>query len=117
MNDLFGRTFAMWTATSCMLCLCCAKNPCNQTVYGATLFSFVLALVFFLSELFVFKTLSWQKVLQPLTVAGVSVLWMGMGWNYYTSMAVMEASEELGRASEDLDSASKDGLAKEGKDQ
>ena len=34
-NDLFGRTFSMWTATSCMLCLCCAKNPTNQTVYGA----------------------------------------------------------------------------------
>lgn len=93
-NDLFGRTFAMWTATSCMLCLCCARNPCNQTVYGATLFSFALALCFFLAELLIFKTLSWKTVIQPLVIASVSSLWMGLGWNYYTSWA-QEASEEI----------------------
>jgi len=93
-NDLYGRTFAMWTATSCVLCLCCARNPCNQAVYGATLFSFVLALLFFLAELAIFRTLSWKTALQPLIVASVSVIWMGLGWNYYTSWA-QQTSEEV----------------------
>ena len=33
-NDLFSRVFAVWTLTSCMLCLICARNPCNQAIYG-----------------------------------------------------------------------------------
>ena len=37
---------------------------------GATLASFVLALLFFLGELIVFKTLGWRTALQPLIVAG-----------------------------------------------
>ena len=37
---------------------------------GATLASFVLAAVFFLMELLVFKTLGWKTALQPLVVAG-----------------------------------------------
>ncbi len=36
---------------------------------GATLASFVLALLFFLGELFVFKTLGWRTAMQPLIVA------------------------------------------------
>ena len=34
-NELFSRTFAVWTLTSCMLCLICARNPCNPAIYGA----------------------------------------------------------------------------------
>ena len=34
-NDLYGRTFGMWTTLSCVLCLCCARNPCNKILYGA----------------------------------------------------------------------------------
>jgi len=93
-NDLFGRTFAMWTTLSCMLCLCCARNPCNKIVYGATLASFVIALLFFLGELCVFKTLGWRTALQPLVVALISAVWMSLGWNYYTTMAT-EMSEEI----------------------
>lgn len=97
---------------------------------GATLASFVLALLFFTSELLYYKTVSLQSALQPMIVAGaqhdqaflreglcipehndmhnrkcarrqqskkcsegpvsvrvagVSVLWMGSGFNYYTS--------------------------------
>ena len=39
---------------------------------GATLFSFVAALVFFLLELVVYQTVSWQRALQPLIIAGQS---------------------------------------------
>ena len=37
---------------------------------GATLFSFVAALGFFLLELFVYQTVGWKSALQPLIVAG-----------------------------------------------
>jgi Erg28 like protein len=95
---------------------------------GVTLASFVLALIFFTSELLLFKTLSWKMALQPMIVAGaisvlqaagvtkccrlrpqakaglryatasmhagVSVLWMGLGHNYYLDYSA-QPSEEL----------------------
>mmetsp|Transcript_1822 Transcript_1822/g.5309 ORF Transcript_1822/g.5309 Transcript_1822/m.5309 type:complete len:151 (-) Transcript_1822:1111-1563(-) len=94
-TPLTGRTFAMWTATSSMLCLVCAKNPQNKAIYGATLMSFVLALLFFIGELFVFKTLTWKSALQPMTVAVISTLWLGAGYNYYTAYSTAEPSEEI----------------------
>jgi hypothetical protein len=93
-SDLHGRTFAMWTSLSCVLCLFCAKNPQNRSVYSVTLASFVLALMFFMGELLLFKTLSWKMALQPMIVAGVSVLWMGLGYNYYLDYSA-QPSEEL----------------------
>lgn len=93
-TDLNGRTFAMWTSLSCVLCLFCAKNPQNRAMYSATLASFVLALIFFSSELLLYKTLSLKSALQPMIVAGVSVLWMGLGFNYYLDYAA-QPSEEL----------------------
>lgn len=85
MTDLQGRTFAVWTLTSCVLCLICARNPCIPAIYGATLASFAIALVHFIVELLVFKTLDVTKALQPGVIATVSVLWMSLGWKYYTS--------------------------------
>ena len=35
-TELNGRTFAMWTALSSILCLYCAKNPQNRAVYSAS---------------------------------------------------------------------------------
>jgi len=87
-TELQGRTFATWTLTSCMLCLICAKDPCNKSIYVATLLSFFIALLHFSLELMVYQTLGWWTALQPLTVATVSALWMGLGWNYYTRDAL-----------------------------
>eukprot|EP00882_Tetradesmus_deserticola_P001237 GHRQ01001338.1.p1 GENE.GHRQ01001338.1~~GHRQ01001338.1.p1 ORF type:complete len:161 (+),score=43.75 GHRQ01001338.1:190-672(+) len=83
-NDLYGRLFATWTMLTCGLCLICARNPTNAAVYGATLLSFVVALVHFVTELLVFKTMSIKGAATPLIIAGLSTLWMGAGWNYYT---------------------------------
>ena len=49
---------------------------------GATLFSFVAALCFFLLELFVYQTVGWKSALQPLIVAGESLLKsvLPLGW-------------------------------------
>lgn len=86
-TDLAGRIFSTWTLTSCMLCLVCARNPCNQAIYGATLLSFLIALLHFGLEVVVFGTLGWRTALQPGIVASVSALWMLAGWNYYTQYA------------------------------
>lgn len=86
-NELQGRTFAIWTLTTCILCLICARNPCVPAIYGATLLSFLVALAHFLLELLVFQTCGWKTAAQPMVVAGVSALWMGLGWNYYTTYA------------------------------
>ena len=33
-TELYGRTFATWTLTTCALCLICAKNPRVPAIYG-----------------------------------------------------------------------------------
>ena len=49
-------------------------NKARAVMAGATLASFVLAAVFFLLELLVFKTLGWKTAMQPLVVAGTRKL-------------------------------------------
>jgi len=93
-TPLYGRTFGTWTLLTCALCLICARNPRVPAIYGATLFSFVVALVHLGSELLLFKTMGLFNALQPLVVAAVSALWMGAGWNYYTQMAVEAETSE-----------------------
>ena len=83
-THLQTRTFAVWTTTSCMLCLLCARNIGNRDIYAATFGSFLIALGFFLLEHFVYETVPLKRAMQPLVVATVSILWMGAGWNYYT---------------------------------
>jgi hypothetical protein len=86
-SALQARTFATWTLTSCLLCLICARNPCIPAIYGATLGSFLIALLHFILELVAYKTVGLKTAIQPMVVAGVSSLWMIAGWNYYTAFA------------------------------
>ena len=82
------RTFATWTTTSCMLCLLCARNISNRAIYAATLGSFVIALAHFMLEFFVYESVTGRTVAQPLVIASISTLWMGVGWKYYTDYVV-----------------------------
>lgn len=86
-TELHGRVFAVWTLLTCALSLICAKNPRVAAIYGATLFSFAVALLHFALELVFFQTMTLLSALQPMVVAAVSCLWMGAGWNYYTNLA------------------------------
>lgn len=54
--------------------LCTHSIRCQPALAGATLASFVLALLFFLSELLLYKTLSLKSALQPMIVAGVLLI-------------------------------------------
>ncbi|KAK9835118.1 hypothetical protein WJX84_007845 [Apatococcus fuscideae] len=91
---LYGRTFATWTSVTCALSLTCAYNPRVAGVYGATLFAFAAAFIHFFLELVLFQTISLFNALQTLIPAGISVLWMSVGWNYYTYLAAIEVSED-----------------------
>ena len=71
----------------CLPCLSTHLPPTALTATGATLGSFLIALLHFTLELVVYKTVGWQTAIQPLVVASVSSLWMGAGWNYYTTFA------------------------------
>ena len=74
-------------------CCCCphalaAPHPtCSARTAGATLGSFLVALLHFALELGLFQTMGLATALQPMVVAGVSSLWMALGWNYYTGYA------------------------------
>ncbi|PNH04007.1 putative H/ACA ribonucleoprotein complex subunit 1-like protein 1 [Tetrabaena socialis] len=51
---------------------------------GVTLFSFVIALAFFLSEMLIFKTVSIRGAFSPMFVATTSTVWLAAGWSFYT---------------------------------
>jgi len=73
---LQARTFSVWTLLTCFLCVLCALNINNRTIYIATLFSFAAALGFFSLEFFIYHTISFSALLPILFVAGVSLCWM-----------------------------------------
>ncbi|KAG2439908.1 hypothetical protein HYH02_010537 [Chlamydomonas schloesseri] len=83
-TPLLGRLFAAWTLMTCALCLACARDPTNKTVYLTTLFSFAVALVFFLGELLIFRTLSIRGAISPMIVATTSTIWLALGFEFYT---------------------------------
>uniref|UniRef100_A0A673TK58 Ergosterol biosynthesis 28 homolog n=1 Tax=Suricata suricatta TaxID=37032 RepID=A0A673TK58_SURSU len=69
-NGLQARTFGIWTLLSSVIRCLCAIDIHNKTLYHITLWTFLLALGHFLSELFVFGTAAPTiGVLAPLMVA------------------------------------------------
>ncbi|KAL6062700.1 hypothetical protein STEG23_014900 [Scotinomys teguina] len=69
-NGLQARTFGIWTLLSSVIRCLCAIDIHNKTLYHITLWTFLLALGHFLSELFVFGTAApTVGVLAPLMVA------------------------------------------------
>lgn len=33
-TPMLGRLFAAWTSVTCVLCLACARDPTNRSIYG-----------------------------------------------------------------------------------
>ncbi|CAI5518469.1 unnamed protein product, partial [Closterium sp. Naga37s-1] len=65
MSDVHGRTFAVWTAVTCTLCILCALHLDSRPLYLATLASFLFALLHFLLELLVYKTMTLKNFAAP----------------------------------------------------
>ncbi|XP_022103813.1 probable ergosterol biosynthetic protein 28 [Acanthaster planci] len=76
-NPAFGRLFGTWTCLAGVVRILWALFTRSKPLYLATLFSFVLALVYFLAEFLIFKTAALTVgVISPLIVAGGSTILM-----------------------------------------
>ncbi|KAM8807183.1 ergosterol biosynthetic protein 28 homolog [Eudromia elegans] len=82
-NGLQARTFGIWTLLSSVIRCLCAIDIRNTTLYYITIFTFLMALVHFLSEVFVYHTAALTiGVMAPLMVASFSILGMLIGLQY-----------------------------------
>lgn len=64
-TSLSARTFAVWTAVTCLVCIATSRQPENQLMLLLCLSTFVIAFVYFMLELFVYKTVSVKTVSRP----------------------------------------------------
>uniref|UniRef100_A0A671Q2J7 Ergosterol biosynthesis 28 homolog n=1 Tax=Sinocyclocheilus anshuiensis TaxID=1608454 RepID=A0A671Q2J7_9TELE len=83
-NGLQARTFGIWTLLSSILRCACAIDIQNRTLYHITLWTCVLALGHFLSEVFLYKT-------APLIVA----MFVFVGFSI-VGMLIFEPQEVVG---------------------
>ncbi|KAM4690393.1 ergosterol biosynthetic protein 28 homolog [Rhinophrynus dorsalis] len=82
-NGLQARTFGVWTLLSSLIRCACAIDIRNKTLYHLTLWTFILALGHFLSEVFIYHTAEMTiGVMAPLMVASFSILGMLIGFQY-----------------------------------
>jgi len=85
-TELSSRTFAVWSFTSAVVRFYCAYNISNKAMYEITLWTYVIALTHFTSELLIFRSADigpgW---LSPFIVATVSLIWMTTQYNHYVN--------------------------------
>ena len=83
-TDFSARMFGTWTFLSCVVRLYAAYRIDVKEVYMLALWTFVIALGQFGSEWLIYGTMKMGKGLVPvLVVAGGSIIWMLVQWNYY----------------------------------
>jgi hypothetical protein len=75
-TGLQARSFAVWTALTCVLCIICAYNMHERGIYLATLISFYTAFTFFTIEFILYQTMLIKNILAVAFFASSSALWM-----------------------------------------
>ncbi|KAL5463221.1 hypothetical protein EMCRGX_G032100 [Ephydatia muelleri] len=74
-SPLLSRMFGTWTILAGTVRLVFALGPCNKSIWLVTLLSFVLALLHFTSELFIYKTATLSfATISPLLVSSKFLL-------------------------------------------
>ncbi|XP_006823047.1 ergosterol biosynthetic protein 28 homolog [Saccoglossus kowalevskii] len=82
-NPLMARLFGVWTLLAAIVRFYGALHITIQPIYNLTLISFILALVHFVLESFVYKSAPMSiGVIAPLLVSGLSVILMVIGYSY-----------------------------------
>ena len=74
-TDLNARTFAVWTAVTCILTISSACNLHDRTLLLTTFATFVLAFFFFVSELVLYNTVTIRTVAAPLFFSSKHFYW------------------------------------------
>ncbi|KAF9517030.1 hypothetical protein BS47DRAFT_594527 [Hydnum rufescens UP504] len=84
-TPLHARAFAAWTLTSAVVRLYCAYNIGHKLLYDLTIWTYVIALVHFASEIFLYKTADISVgALPSCIIASTSLVWMVVQYNFYT---------------------------------
>jgi len=77
-SALGARLFSVWCSITCALCLFLSYNLDNRALFVVTFFSFAVALLFFMSEVLVYRTVSLRGVWMQGVVASTSLVLMYM---------------------------------------
>lgn len=75
-TPLFGRLFSSWTAISFVIIVALLITPRNQAVYILNLLVFLLTIVYYVEECFVYKSASILGSALIFFVSGFTALWM-----------------------------------------
>ncbi|RDA83822.1 hypothetical protein CP532_5128 [Ophiocordyceps camponoti-leonardi (nom. inval.)] len=83
-TPLAGRLFGTWTLITCIIRCYAAYNLHLGPVYDMAIWTYVVALAHFTSELFVFRTMTLGlPQIFPFALASGALIWMPMVRNYY----------------------------------
>ena len=74
-TPLAARTFGIWTATTCVVCIITTLDIKNKSMLLLCHCTFLLAIGYFTAELFIYKTVSLATVRRPFFVALISAAW------------------------------------------
>lgn len=80
MTPLHGRTFAIWTSLTCILCLLTVGDMSNRGVFLATFASFAVAAIHFATEWLIYRTMDFAGFIKPAPFAIGSMLLMLLAW-------------------------------------
>lgn len=84
LTPLAGRLFGTWTLITCIVRCYAAYNLHIGPFYDIAVWTYVVALCHFASELFVFKTMTFGlPQFFPFTLASVALIWMPMVRSHY----------------------------------
>lgn len=82
-NPLVGRLFGTWTLLAAFVRVTCAIHIDSKPLYHTTLFSFMLAFAYFMSELYIYKTLDITTgPVMALIASSISFLLMLAGYTH-----------------------------------